>query len=835
MFILQFALVTYQNGWSVEMPRPSPAHMLDHAGHSLVYFHTTDGKVHNISWGGKGLWLNKYHYDPDVFEFGSGHRFCGTLGMIGFVQQSGSLGQKLVSLRRMWEFSQQHSLITVHRMSHWTKGENCTAFATLLVEHMKEIASAEMVFSEHVITVVDELSYHTNDAAVISRETLCAGTVTCITGPHQLGDFDIYMIDSEGRAFKLNTFVSNDSSVKVRRYGSATSLKDYKLCAGGNPPEIIGWGMRLKRRIAQNTQPFYKALLDDDNTGPSPEPSRIDVALDPAPIEPPDHTYFQTFGFKDGTEPPFHSTLSQYWLVWFPETQQTLSCNIDGFAVDKFSLYPSEPDVMFCKELGESGATGIIVDQGSIAVPPDVVIRYLRLHLNKLKPDDEGKVLAGEMLDLVELDEAAIAVLMLPTGYGMTRSSRACNNHPPASGLIIHRQPQQKKGSGNCGPALIQHMFMEAVGNQVTCTTGFTLDGSGYRENIEAALTNQNADMFDPSYVPTGADTGSLERICEEFKMNSRDCDSLLREGAHLTDAVVAACGRLIEELVTCRVATGELHSGGVCILDPYFSTCVIDQSASSDGQPRALSFIRNKSWILQASKVIVPVCVSNHWFLLAFSQAAFPHSVWQPVTWRLHDNASDHHTYPDRRTIASYIADFLTHVAYPAILPRFPRDPPQQKTVSDVSSAVTVLRQKLSAGALQARDCIEDWEGTISHLDLPQVVMLSPAFGASVLDQLREFKVNFDDPVGCHDISLPLWRLHELDDAPDCRVLPDRSLLIMSVCLDGTWMVVWALITPGGGLNLGMDVKEQSDTIRARTRTFEKTKGLSKKRRDFF
>jgi hypothetical protein len=225
------------------------------------------------------------------------------------------------------------------------------------------------------------------------------------------------------------------------------------------------------------------------------------------------------------------------------------------------------------------------------------------------------------------------------------------------------QQPQEEGDHNGCGVALIQHVYMEAFCRMFDCT-GLVLDGrNAYRLNIAVAMRTSRVTALDPRTVHVEEETQLV--VGEVF--TAKDWSSL-DPNQRLSDAVIQFCCKLIAEEHDRLIAHGLIHDGPIYIFDPLFAHSVLASASSRKTTKITKKFIKES--IRHASKIIVPVCSSNHYFLLACNPGPCTPSPYSLV-FRLHDSCSSHAMNPTRSEIVELISSVLIRSGLPHMLSR--------------------------------------------------------------------------------------------------------------------------------------------------------------------
>ena len=252
-----------------------------------------------------------------------------------------------------------------------------------------------------------------------------------------------------------------------------------------------------------------------------------------------------------------------------------------------------------------------------------------------------GGLGVGDTLDVEDIgDTRARSVNFTETGTEPDAPSR------PHYKILHLQDPQQPASSLGCGPSIVMHMFMEVLSAFVICDRS-VLDGrDSYRRNIKAALHTRDVFMLNPGHTPDV--NASHNNFIGSGLAHVQDWESIA-PGMPLSDAVVFACSRLIQDKHDDFLAAQRVHGGSVCIVDSLFTGKIV---SGDDGT--AEKFITHR--MQTATKLILPINASGHWIMFSLS----PQSIHDFV-FRLHDSSSNHVMEPSREIIALRVANFLS------------------------------------------------------------------------------------------------------------------------------------------------------------------------------
>ena len=158
--IQAYEILCFQDSFGPDDKPPTKNFCLSHCSHAVLNLLDSNNKVHSISWGGAGLSFAYFPTTPALENFGhqGTRRFCDAHGITGFVATGGHLSPPVPVLVVRGE-AQKFSNNTVHRMSHFSKGENCVAFCLHLEEFIlcsgKPISAEQSKVSPTAVPVLD--------------------------------------------------------------------------------------------------------------------------------------------------------------------------------------------------------------------------------------------------------------------------------------------------------------------------------------------------------------------------------------------------------------------------------------------------------------------------------------------------------------------------------------------------------------------------------------------------------------------------------------------------------------------------------------------------------
>jgi hypothetical protein len=300
--------------------------------------------------------------------------------------------------------------------------------------------------------------------------------------------------------------------------------------------------------------------------------------------------------------------------------------------------------------------------------------------------------------------------------------------------------PQQAVNSNGCGVSLIMHCYCEAYVDTVHCKQTYLwpeLDGScEYRQNILIALRTQDVHKLNPGYILTAeeqnlmANRDKAKPFLSDSGVQSKDLSSL-EPGQQLTDGIVKACSDLI------MANPGETSSGDtdrILIADPYFASRVLDGNAKA-----AMKFFSAKT-LLPATKVLFPVVVDHHWFLMVYAHA-FPACMWSETHIRVHDSSMETLGH-SINGIVTRIHHFLLHAIFPMVASHHFTRTKRERTYASVlkdlfDRACTVDRGEFDMAALTVGFSVDhtsmNTDLSVRHEEDCQLVILPRSFADSI------------------------------------------------------------------------------------------------------
>ena len=395
--------------------------------------------------------------------------------------------------------------------------------------------------------------------------------------------------------------------------------------------------------------------------------------------------------------------------AWYPES-------IGGGGEDRYDYpreqeeFDSDPDKLAWYEY--AGAT--------VRFPWHQTLFEIGLHQGEsIVPDDNAVS-----------DGAGAAGLARGNG---SQGSTACT----VSRLV---SPQQAVNSNGCGASLIMHCYCEAYVDTVHCKQTYLwpeLDGScEYRQNILIALRTQDVHKLNPGYILTAeeqnlmANRDKAKPFLSDSGVQSKDLASL-EPGQQLTDGIVKACSDLI------MANPGETSSGDtdrILIADPYFASRVLDGNAKA-----AMKFLAAKT-LLPATKVLFPVVVGHHWFLMVYAHA-FPACMWSETHIRVHDSSMET-LGRSINGIVTRIHHFLLHAIFPMVASRHFTRTKRERTYASVlkdlfDRACTVDRGGFDTAAWTVGFSVDhtsmNTDLSVRHEEDCQLVILPRSFADSI------------------------------------------------------------------------------------------------------
>jgi hypothetical protein len=225
------------------------------------------------------------------------------------------------------------------------------------------------------------------------------------------------------------------------------------------------------------------------------------------------------------------------------------------------------------------------------------------------------------------------------------------------------QQPQEDGDNNGCGAALIAHVYMEVFFRIMEDSADVVLNGSNsYRLNIKIAMVNSSASALDPRLQFAVKDIDLEKDLVFGENFTENDWNSL-NPNTRLSDGVIQFCCKLIAAEHERLIATGRIHDGPIYIFDPLFASSVLASVDHPELVQTTTKFIKES--IQLASKIIVPVCCSNHYILLACNPDPITPSSAYSLVYRLHDSLSAHELTPSRTQIVDLISSYLIRFGF--------------------------------------------------------------------------------------------------------------------------------------------------------------------------